>query len=413
MSSFSDKVPLRIGFLHPDLGIGGAERLVVDAARSLRARGHHVVIFTTHHDQNRCFEETRDGTLRICVRGDFLPTHVAQRLRAPCAIARMIYLACGITIRRERFDIFFCDLISHATLPLKLLGGAKIVFYCHFPDQLLTVSDHWLYRIYRWPIDRLEELTTGLADRVLVNSQYTASAFRRAFSRLASVTPEILYPGVDCPMDGADLPELSRANETSELTILSINRYERKKNINLAMEALALMRDQCPGRVFERIRLVIAGGYDPRLRENRETLAELQELSRNLRLEEHTRFLLSCTDAERVALLRGCLFVVYTSANEHFGYVPLEAMAAGRPVVATNSGGPLETVRDGETGLLCAATPRAFAAAFKRLIGDTHEAQRIGRAGRQHVAQHFSSAIFAQRLEGILLSLTDQKTPQE
>ena len=87
---------LRIGFVHPDLGIGsswliytgccrriarqgaslestlrselttfvhlgGAERLVVDAAVSLQKRGHEVVFFTSRHDRSRCFEETRDG----------------------------------------------------------------------------------------------------------------------------------------------------------------------------------------------------------------------------------------------------------------------------------------------------------------------------------------------------------------
>lgn len=55
------KGPLRIGFIHPDLGIGGAERLVVDAAVSLQQRGHEVVLFTSRHDPHRCFEETRDG----------------------------------------------------------------------------------------------------------------------------------------------------------------------------------------------------------------------------------------------------------------------------------------------------------------------------------------------------------------
>lgn len=69
---------LRIGFIHPDLGIGrlesgvrghegklivlgGAERLVVDAAVALKNRGHEIVIFTSRHDPKRCFEETRDG----------------------------------------------------------------------------------------------------------------------------------------------------------------------------------------------------------------------------------------------------------------------------------------------------------------------------------------------------------------
>lgn len=50
-----------IVFLHPDLGIGGAERLVVDAAVSLQNRGHRVVIFTSFCDPGHCFDEARDG----------------------------------------------------------------------------------------------------------------------------------------------------------------------------------------------------------------------------------------------------------------------------------------------------------------------------------------------------------------
>ena len=51
-------------FLHPDLGIGGAERLVIDAAVGLQNRGHRVIIFTSHCDPQHCFDEARDGMLR-------------------------------------------------------------------------------------------------------------------------------------------------------------------------------------------------------------------------------------------------------------------------------------------------------------------------------------------------------------
>lgn len=75
----------------------------------------------------------------------------------------------------------------------------------------------------------------------------------------------------------------------------------------------------------------------------------------------------SFTDAERSALLAAACAVVYTPTNEHFGIVPLEAMAAGRPVLACNSGGPRESVLHGSTGFL--ADPRAedFARAMAKL----------------------------------------------
>lgn len=50
-----------IVFFHPDLGIGGAERLVIDAAVGLQNRGYRIVIYTSHCDKGHCFEEARDG----------------------------------------------------------------------------------------------------------------------------------------------------------------------------------------------------------------------------------------------------------------------------------------------------------------------------------------------------------------
>ena len=52
---------LKVCFIHPDLGQGGAEKLVVDTAVAVQAGGHQVEILTGFHDPNRCFEETRDG----------------------------------------------------------------------------------------------------------------------------------------------------------------------------------------------------------------------------------------------------------------------------------------------------------------------------------------------------------------
>ena len=62
--SNSKKKLKTVVFLHPDLGIGGAERLVVDAAMGLQNYGHKVVIFTSHCDPKHCFDEARDGMLR-------------------------------------------------------------------------------------------------------------------------------------------------------------------------------------------------------------------------------------------------------------------------------------------------------------------------------------------------------------
>lgn len=59
--SSSPKPKRSIVFFHPDLGIGGAERLIVDAAVGLQEQGNKVTIFTSHCDPKHCFEEARDG----------------------------------------------------------------------------------------------------------------------------------------------------------------------------------------------------------------------------------------------------------------------------------------------------------------------------------------------------------------
>lgn len=53
--------PRNIVFVHPDLGIGGAERLVIDAAVGLQSLGHKVTILTSYRNKEHCFEEARDG----------------------------------------------------------------------------------------------------------------------------------------------------------------------------------------------------------------------------------------------------------------------------------------------------------------------------------------------------------------
>jgi alpha-1,3/alpha-1,6-mannosyltransferase len=391
---------LRIAFIHPVLGIGGAERLVVDAATHLQSVGHHVMLFTSHHDPHRGFPETADGTLQVRVQGNFLPRHIGQRLRAPLIIARMSYAALALG-RAGPFDLIFCDLVAHAIPLLRRVGRAPIIFYCHFPDQLLAPAGGRLYRAYRQPIDRLEAYGMRLADRILVNSAFTASVFRRTFPTLCSVPLDVVFPGVDVG-EQCDRAESAASSGARNVDILSINRYVPAKNMGLAIEALAHVRTQLPAATFANVRLTIAGSYDGASSEQRQTLRDLHARAQRLGLLEQVVFLRSISDLERRRLLSTCRCVVYTPLAEHFGYGPLEAMASGRPVIAVNNGGPLETIRNAQTGFLCAPTPDAFAAALCPLITDAGLAQRMGAAGRHHVAANFSRAAFGAHLESIV-----------
>ncbi|MEM7363481.1 MAG: glycosyltransferase [Pseudomonadota bacterium] len=119
-----------------------------------------------------------------------------------------------------------------------------------------------------------------------------------------------------------------------------------------------------------RTKLVMAGGYDPRVRENIQHLEELRSVadSLNLAVDRDVVFLTSPSDEEKLRLLYTCDALLYTPSGEHFGIVPVEAMYAGLPVVAVNNGGPTETVVDQETGLLREPDATEFASAMDDLI---------------------------------------------
>lgn len=95
--------------------------------------------------------------------------------------------------------------------------------------------------------------------------------------------------------------------------------------------------------------------------------------------------------------------------DEHFGIVPLEAMASCKPVIACNSGGPVETIKNGVTGFLCDPSPRDFCLAMAKLIQKPEMAERMGREARLHIAKSFSTKTFGNHLHQYLVDVTRGK----
>ncbi|XP_054164974.1 alpha-1,3/1,6-mannosyltransferase ALG2-like [Oppia nitens] len=401
---------MKILVLHPDLGIGGAERLVVDAALAMKSLSHEIHIVTTHHDQNHCFEETRNGTLKVTVVADWMPRSIFNKCYALCAYFRMIIAAIYVVFfSKLEFDLIFCDQIS-ACIPFIRISKKKIVFYCHFPDQLLTDRKTFLKKLYRYPIDWFEEWTTGLADTIVVNSKFTAQVFRQTFTRLSHKDIKVIYPSLhfttfDRKLEG-DLNDLKLKDIAT--VFLSINRYERKKNIGLAIEALKELYDDMIStnpNLKKTVHLIIVGGFDPLVQENRQYYDELHDKAMKLGIEDKISFLKSPSDDKKQLLLHSCTAVLYTPDNEHFGIVPLEAMYMNRPVIAINSGGPRETVIDNETGFLCKPEPKDFAKAMKKFVDDRSLAREMGIAGHEHVVKSFSYDKFVQQFKNLINEL--------
>lgn len=408
----------RIAVIHPDLGVGGAERLIVDASKALQDRDNRVDIYTAYHDKKRCFQETRDGTLNVTSVGTWIPRTIFGRFHALLAYTKMIYIAIYITIFVKAYDLILCDQVS-ACLPIFKLRNclsktsSKILFYCHFPDQLLTARKSLSKKIYRWPIDMIEAWSTGLADVILVNSNFTSKVVKQTFTNLKDRELTVLYPCVDvrslverklykrdCDNFREQYPSLINV----KFLILSLNRFERKKELELAIKQMNLLRAELivdgKPNLFDKCHLAIAGGYDERLKECVSYYEELVKLVHELDLERHVTFFKSPDDWEKLALLQICDLLFYTPKNEHFGIVPIEAMAMSKPVIASASGGPLETVQHEVSGYLF-KSDEAHTYIKLLLMMDKDEIEAMGIRGLNNVEQKFSYEIFRDSLNRI------------
>lgn len=166
------------------------------------------------------------------------------------------------------------------------------------------------------------------------------------------------------------------------------------------------------------MRLICSGGYDRLVAENVSYHTELVALADKLGLKSATAknmitaldipadievlFLLSVPASLKELLLKNATLLVYTPSHEHFGIVPLEAMLACVPVLASNTGGPLETVVEGKTGWLRDIQDLSeWTEVMRRVLVEipAAELQAIGRMGRERVKAEFSQTQMGKRLD--------------
>ncbi len=206
------------------------------------------------------------GTLDVRVRGNTLiPPSIFSRFSILCAILRQVHLIIQIYLYSELSILqptgLFVDQLS-AGLPLLQFFQPKtpILFYCHFPDLLLVQGrSKWWKRLYRLPFDALEQWSMSFADAIVVNSNFTKGIVARTWPRLArQKSLKVVYPCVDTREKrgkrGSDADRSALVWRDSNI-ILSINRFERKKDVALAIKAFAgLSKERRKGA-----RLVVAG----------------------------------------------------------------------------------------------------------------------------------------------------------
>ncbi len=152
--------------------------------------------------------------------------------------------------------------------------------------------------------------------------------------------------------------------------VLAVHRFETNKRPSLLVEALP--------QAASGVRAVLVGRGG--LRE------EVGKRAGELGVADRVDLPGYVPDDTLLDLYAGALAVVYAPLDEDYGYVTLQAFAAGKPVVTTaDAGGVLEWVEHGRTGLVTDGTPAGMGRALDRLAGDKDLARRLGETGRHRV----------------------------
>jgi len=175
---------------------------------------------------------------------------------------------------------------------------------------------------------------------------------------------EVIYPGIDTHRYSPQ-PAL----RSPQPLFAYLGRLKKYKGVQLVIQAFARMSQR-----EATLEIAGAGDYRPRL----------AALARSLDLGERVRFLGRISEAEKLALLRRAWALVFASPKEGWGITNLEAAACATPVVASNSPGIRESVRDGETGYLVThGDLSAMAASLDRLAASRDLVDRLGIAARR------------------------------
>ena len=267
----------------------------------------------------------------------------------------------------ERFDLDAYDLVissSHcAAKAVVPAGRARHLCYCHSPmrygwDQFDAyfgparvgpVASRWFYRPLLARLARWDAATAGRVHRFVANSRHVAGRIRRYYNRDAT----IVYP----PVDTVFFHPSANSRERHFLIVSALVPYKR---LDLAIDACQ--------RVGASLRIV---GDGPERGALESTAGPTVEFLGRL-----------SDDRVRDEYRRACAVIL--PGEEDFGIVPVEAQACGCPVVALGRGGALETVIDGETGVLFAEpTAASLGAALERAAVTTFDRDRLRRHAEQ------------------------------
>ena len=384
---------LTVGNMYPPHHLGGYELIWAGAVEHLRSAGHQVRVLTTNH---RLAEPDPTAAPDVDVHRELRWYWREHRFPFLSPRTRMAVERHNGAVLERHLDELRPDVVSWWAMGGMSLSLVERVRRRGIPAAALVADDWLLYAPWvdawmrpwrRVPraaglVERLTGLparfdTTAVARWTFISETVRARARNAGWSLPGS---EVVHPGID---PGRFAPAEPRP---WRWRLLYAGRIDVRKGIDTAIRALARLPPEAT--------LTVDGAGHDALLEALRDLAHTSGVAARVTFQRTPRAQLPAAYADADAVL----FPV--AWDEPWGLVPLEAMAVGRPVVATGLGGSAEYLRDGENCLLFAPhDDPGLAAALRRLAAEPELVARLRTGGAQTAAayteERFHSAVAA------------------
>lgn len=263
--------------------------------------------------------------------------------------------------------------------------------------RVLCPNTRQVFLVYGWDVwfglSRLRQRAVLQAEAIWSISDFTTDRLVDT-TGISAERVRLLAPGLT--MDHAEalakpLNTVDRSGgERWLLSVARLDASERQKGIDDVLKALHRLSSKLPN-----VRYRIVGYGSDRER--------LEGIAKDLGIDDRVDFAGFVDDPELVELYKSCELFILPSAQEGFGLVFIEAMAAGKPVIAARAGAVPEVVVDGQTGVLVEyGDQAALADAIAHLCADPELCRRLGSAGRERFLERFSFERVMARFDELL-----------
>lgn len=379
---------IRILCLNATAELGGTDTDLLTMIRAMdRAAFEPVVVLPQPGPLDEAYRalgvEVRYLSLRLPGRRSPLRQQLRRLVAGTRGMASLAAL-----IDREQIDLVYCN--SLLALPGALAARAA--------GRPCVVHSGELYDRPRLVADLLYHTAGALAARIIVSSE----TVRRRFPAWCRSRVHTIYNGIDL---SRFRPDLSGARLRRECGFAPdapvagfVGRLVPWKGPDRFLQACARVAQACPQARFLLVGSMLAGYED--------YAASLQHVAAAPDLRERVALRLNRTDVP-AHLAAMDVFVHASVRPEPFGIVVIEAMAAGRPVIASAAGGVLEIIDRPEAGVLVPpGDVEGLAQAMLALLGDRARRARLGAVGRRLALERYDIRMVMPRIEAVLRAAT-------